>query len=209
MPPARSTIGIRGRMSNGFKPGLDHEVDVAERQQAVIVAIAAEAPETHGAAQRVEAPMLVLAGEEVRAGGGKQRLAKLARRGACAWFWSRRHGGRTTSVSPLQKRSRVKGWSIRPSSGEPARVSPISVPQSGRPRMKARVPSIGSMIQQYSASVASGAELLSQDAVRRVGLRQVPPGWRFRRRGRPCRDRIEEIASFMVNWRHLSGNAAI
>ena len=50
MPPARSTIGIRGRMSNGFKPGLDDEVDVAHRQQAVIVAIAAEAPETHGTA---------------------------------------------------------------------------------------------------------------------------------------------------------------
>ena len=64
--------------------------------------------------------------------------------------------------------------------------------------MKARVPSIGSMTQQYSASVRGRAELLAEDAVRRVGLGRpsadgglgIPVG-----RG----DRIEKVASFMVN----------
>jgi hypothetical protein len=51
-------------------------------------------------------------------------------------------------VSPLQKRSPVKGWFIRPRSGTPSLIRPIRVPQSGWPTMKARVPSIGSMIQQ-------------------------------------------------------------
>ena len=39
----------------GLEPGLGHEVDMAEREQAVIVAVAAEAPETHGTAQALEA----------------------------------------------------------------------------------------------------------------------------------------------------------
>ena len=48
MPPARSTIGIRGKNVEGLQAGLDDEVDMAHREQAVIVAIAAEAPEAHG-----------------------------------------------------------------------------------------------------------------------------------------------------------------
>ena len=33
-----------------LQPGLDHEIDMADRQQAIIVAVAAEAPQPHGAA---------------------------------------------------------------------------------------------------------------------------------------------------------------
>src|SRR4029077_4059758 len=66
-----------GQNVERLKASLDDQVDMAHRQQAVIVAIAAEAPETHGAAQGAEPNMLILAGEVVRAGGGKQRLTKL------------------------------------------------------------------------------------------------------------------------------------
>ena len=77
-------------------------------------------------------------------------------------------------------------------------MSPISVPQSGSPRIKARVPSIGSMNQQYSASVRGRAELLSEDPVRRVGLGKAAADGGF---GVPVGlgDRIEKVASFMVN----------
>ena len=47
-----------------------------------------------------------------------------------------------------QKRSRVKGWLMSPSVGVPADRSPMSVPHSGAPMMKARVPSMGSMTQR-------------------------------------------------------------
>ena len=42
-----------------------------------------------------------------------------------------------------------------PNTGSPKRISPISVPQAGMPAMKDLVPSIGSSIQTYSASVRS------------------------------------------------------
>ena len=49
---------------------------MTEREQAVIVAIAAEPPEPHRARQDIETPVLILVREEIRAGGDEQRLAK-------------------------------------------------------------------------------------------------------------------------------------
>ncbi len=49
-PPARSTMGIEGQDVEWLQAAFDHEVDVTQRQQAIIVAVAAEAPEAHGAA---------------------------------------------------------------------------------------------------------------------------------------------------------------
>ena len=65
--------------------------------------------------------------------------------------------------------------------------------------MKARVPSIGSMIQQYSASRRSRAELLADDAVRGMelcGKASADGGFGV---AVGVGDRIEQIASFMVN----------
>ena len=55
-----------------------------------------------------------------------------------------------------EKRSPMK-WLVHPSRTGlcPWCVSPIRVPQSGRPDMEARVPSIGSSTQTYSASSSS------------------------------------------------------
>ena len=44
----------------------------------------------------------------------------------------------------------MKGWLIRPAIATPLWAKPISVPQTGAPEMKARVPSTGSMIHVYS-----------------------------------------------------------
>ena len=52
-----------------------------------------------------------------------------------------------------------------PSIGRPPRLSPTSVPNSGRPATKDLVPSIGSRCQTSSASGALGAELLARDAM--------------------------------------------
>ena len=54
-----------------------------------------------------------------------------------------------------ENRSRVKGWFIRPNTGSPKRIRPISVPQASIPEMNDLVPSIGSSTQTYSASVCS------------------------------------------------------
>ena len=67
-----------------------------------------------------------------------------------------------------QKRSPVKGWFISPSTGSPASSRPISVPHSGMPVMKARVPSIGSMIQLRWPAPATCGEFLADDAVLRI-----------------------------------------
>ena len=42
-------------MSNGFSLGFGDDVDVAERQHAIEIAVAAEAPHAHRFGQRVEA----------------------------------------------------------------------------------------------------------------------------------------------------------
>ena len=64
------------------------------------------------------------------------------------------------------------------------------MPQIGRPAMKARVPSIGSSTQTYSASRRLGAELLAEDAVGREGALDQLAHRRPRRPGRPrSRDR--------------------
>ena len=99
----------QGNDVEGLEAGLDHEVDMAHRQQAVIVAIAAEAPQAHGAAQGGEALVLVFGGEDSRcwwwraAPRRDRRSARAHGLGRC------RHGGRRLRVSPLQKRSPVKG----------------------------------------------------------------------------------------------------
>jgi hypothetical protein len=46
-----------------------------------------------------------------------------------------------------RKVSPMKGWLMRPAMATPSSAKPISVPQTGAPEMKARVPSTGSMIQ--------------------------------------------------------------
>ena len=60
------------------------------------------------------------------------------------------------------------GWSMMPSIGLPRCSSPISVPNTGMPVMKALVPSIGSSTQTYSASSRSRAVFLAEDAVLRA-----------------------------------------
>ena len=50
-----------------LQPGLDHEVDLAEREQAIIVAVAAEASQADGALDRVEARPLLLGLEQIGA----------------------------------------------------------------------------------------------------------------------------------------------
>ena len=64
-----------------------------------------------------------------------------------------------------QKRSPVKGWFMSPSTGVPSSSSPISVPHSGVPMMKARVPSIGIDHPLVAAGARGGRELLADDAV--------------------------------------------
>ena len=54
-------------------------------------------------------------------------------------------------------------------------MSPISVPQVGRPEMKLLVPSIGSSTQTYSASGRSLTIFLADDAMRGKGLGDQPP----------------------------------
>ncbi len=60
--------------------------------------------------------------------------------------WMAPSGPRRRAPRPSdQKRSQVKGWFMMPRTGIPRSTRPISVPQSGEPVMKARVPSIGSI----------------------------------------------------------------
>src|SRR6476659_136577 len=59
-----------------LEPRLDHEVDLAESEQAVIVAVAAEAPEAHGTGERGKAGLLLFGLEQVRARGGEQSFAQ-------------------------------------------------------------------------------------------------------------------------------------
>ena len=71
------------------------------------------------------------------------------------------------------------------------------MPQVGRPAMKARVPSIGSSTQTYSASSLLGAEFLADDAVgREAALDELAHG-RF---ARPVGlgDRVERAAAGLV-----------
>ena len=62
----------------GLQTGLDHEVDKAHGEQTIVVAIAAEASETHRATQGAETLVLFRACEEIGAGGREQRVGKLA-----------------------------------------------------------------------------------------------------------------------------------
>jgi hypothetical protein len=57
-------------------------------------------------------------------------------------------------ATPIQ-RSPVTGWSMTPRIGVSPSSRPISVPKTGRPVMKARVPSIGSSTQRNRASARS------------------------------------------------------
>ena len=59
-----------------LEPSLDHEVDLAKSEQAVIVAVAAEAPQAYGLGDAREAGLLLLGLELVWARGGEQRLAQ-------------------------------------------------------------------------------------------------------------------------------------
>src|SRR5262245_13053661 len=60
-----------------LEPRFDHEIDLAESEQTVIVAVAAEAPEAHGACERGKAGLLLLGLEQVRARGGEQGFAQV------------------------------------------------------------------------------------------------------------------------------------
>ena len=66
----------QGQDVERLQPGLDHEVDLTERDETIVVAIAAEAPQPYGGADRAEARLLLLRGEEVGAARGEQRLAQ-------------------------------------------------------------------------------------------------------------------------------------
>ncbi len=68
--------GHEGQDVERLEPSFDHEVDLACREQAIIVAIAAEAPQPHASAQRRETPPLLLGGEQVGAGRGEKCLAQ-------------------------------------------------------------------------------------------------------------------------------------
>ena len=63
-----------------LEPGLDHEVDLAEREQAIIVAVAAEASQPYGAFDRGEARPLLFGLEQIGARGEEQRLAESSRK---------------------------------------------------------------------------------------------------------------------------------
>ena len=90
-----------------------HEVDEAEGEKAIIIAVAAETAEARGAAQRLEAIALGAGREEV---GLVQAKASFSATPLRLWIrfvappW-RRNAAR----SSLKKRSPVKGWSMRPS----------------------------------------------------------------------------------------------
>src|SRR6185312_1089883 len=65
----------KGKDVMRFEPRLDHEVDLAEGDQAIVIAVAAEAPEAHGPAQDLETPRIVVR-EQVWSGRGKECFAK-------------------------------------------------------------------------------------------------------------------------------------
>ena len=123
--------------------------------------------------------------------------------------WSCRHGGRRLRVSPLQKRSPVKGWSIRPSSGAPPRVEP----DQRAPERQAEDEGAGAVDRidhPAIVGIARGARRTPRRGCRGPGRRrQAHPGWRASASPVGGGDRIEQIASFMVNGAALSGNAAI
>ena len=68
----------------GLQARLDHEVDLPEREQAVIVAIAAEAPEPHGAVKVGEALALVICGEQSGAGAASSASPSAGAERGCA-----------------------------------------------------------------------------------------------------------------------------
>jgi hypothetical protein len=112
----------------GIEIGLDDEIGMAGREQGIAVAIHAEALEPGGAFNRL--PF----------GGELGRIEKLWGRGEDAGV-GEAFGVAAAKVSP------TKGWLMSPASATPSTAKPISVPQTGAPEMKARVPSMGSMIQ--------------------------------------------------------------
>ena len=154
MPPAPAMIGMSGDDVVGLELGFDDEIDMARRQHAVGVAVAAVAREPHRVLDLAEGRAVLrfissgLVVNSTRLGRGSRTRARADR--------ARRpdRGSDAAPPSP-EKRSRVKGWFIMPKTGSPNRISAISVPQAGMPEMKDLVPSIGSSTQTYSASVRS------------------------------------------------------
>ena len=118
-------------------------------------------PARRGPARRSKRALRV-AGEHRRAGGRELGLgqhggrARGSRRTAPPRAPCRPANGSRNTVVGLapptpNQRSRVTGWSIRPITGASSCSTAISVVNSGRPVMKARVPSIGSSTQRQRA----------------------------------------------------------
>ena len=164
MPPAPAMIGISGDDVVRLELGLDDEVDLAGRQHAIGVAIAAVARELHLLLDACRMPRGRLVHQQ-RAGGGQQRVGERSRRRAPAGRACRPARDSARAPPSPEKRSRMNGWCIMPNTGSPNRIRPISVPQAGMPEMNDLVPSIGSSTQTYSASVCSDAVFLAEDAV--------------------------------------------
>ena len=61
-----------------LKSSFDHEVDLTEREQTIVVAVAAEAPEAHLPGDAREARLLLAGLEQIWARRGEQRIAKAA-----------------------------------------------------------------------------------------------------------------------------------
>ncbi len=170
---------------------------MTERQQTIIVAVAAEAPEPHRAAQSGEAPVLVLAGEEVGAGVGEQRFAKTS-------AGTHAHGlglaVMTEKGFALSAPEALAGEGLVHQAEQ--RGAATGQPDKGAPKRQAENEGAGAVDRVDDPAIfgvaPEGAEFFANDAVGRVGLGNSGTDRCFG--GTVGRGhRIEDIASFMVN----------
>ena len=163
--------GASAAQSQSFRSASAIDVDLPQRQQPVGVAVAAEATRRPAAAaSRCQAGRsspnisgLVQdnsASAERRAGPAARRAAERAAE----------TGGPAGGADPALAGDALVDHAQDRGRRRPA--APISVPNTGRPVMKARVPSIGSSTQRSRACGLSQPELLAENAVLGKALRQ-------------------------------------
>ena len=181
-----------------LEPGLDHEVDLAEREQAIIVAVAAEASQTNGLGDAREARPLLLGLEQIGARGGSSASLKTsARTGADGLL----HAARVAEVAlRLPAPEALAGEGLVHEAEQRCAVPEEA--DKGAPQRLADDEGAGAVDRIDDPAIVglgpARAELLADDAVRRMGVgdRLSDGGLGGNVRGG---DRIEQGAALVVN----------